>query len=261
MKLDEAGIYDHYSKEAEKLGLSKNCTMPDDGVKELEIKIIEKYIDKKMKLMERPLDILEVGCGNGFTASQLLKYSRKFIAVDYNEKMIDISKTRNLSIEFRKESATSLCFHNEFDIVYTERCLMNLISWGNQKKALHKIRDSLKVGGCLIMIETFVSGWEMLNSSRNILGLKDIPIPSKNTPFNDKEFEEFIPALFSKSDLIENNDENFLSSYYYGARILYPSLIEGFKNLEYNNPFIRLFKYLPPILNYSPVQLRVLEKL
>ena len=262
MKKNVEEVHDLYCKEASRSGLSGRCTMPDEGVRELEISVLSKYVSKVSILRERTT-ILEIGCGNGYTVS-LLADSHKnceFIAVDSNEEMIKLASQRNLSnVTFIKMSALSLELEKKVDLVYTERCLMNLISWENQQIALKEIARVMNPQAILVLIETFCSGWEKLNKSREILGLPEIPIPPQSTPYEDATFETFIKKGFIKSNLLEGNDENFLSTYYYGARILYPALIAGKTDLVYNNPFIEMFKYLPPILNYSPVQLRILER-
>ena len=55
--------------------------------------------------------------------------------------------------------------------------------------------------------------------------------------------------------------DNFLSSYYYGSRVLYPSLIEGKSPIKYNNKFIEFFTLIPNIGNYSPIQACILQKI
>lgn len=259
--VEEKDVYRLYEKESSEKGMASNCTMPDNGVRDLEIKILCKYIS-----IAPNKRILEVGCGNGYVVSIISHMFPEayFHAVDVNESMIGLCKQRpSLSnVYFEMASVKSIPENlKEFDIVYTERCLMNLVSWEDQKRALDEIYRTMKIGGILLLIETFKSGWKMLNESRRVVGIEEIPIPWQSQPFDDGEFDLYISDKFIKSDLLEGNDENFLSTYYYGARILYPALIEGRKKLEYNNPFIEMFKHFPPVLNYSPVQLRVLEKI
>jgi ubiquinone/menaquinone biosynthesis C-methylase UbiE len=259
--INEKDIYRLYEKESSEKGMASSCTMPDNGVRDLEIKILCKYIS-----IAPNKRILEVGCGNGYVVSTISRMFPEvsFYAIDVNESMIGLCKQRS--------SLSNVCFETasvkfipenlkEFDIVYTERCLMNLVSWEDQKRALDEICRVMKIGGTLLLIETFKSGWKMLNESRNVVGVEEIPIPWQSQPFDDDEFDRYLSDKFIKSDLLEGNDENFLSTYYYGARILYPALIEGRLELKYNNPFIEMFKHFPPILNYSPIQLRVLKKI
>ena len=54
--------------------------------------------------------------------------------------------------------------------------------------------------------------------------------------------------------------ENFLSTYYFGSRVLYAALIEGKKDIIYDNKFIEFFTYLPAYGNYSYIQMLIFRK-
>jgi len=151
----------------------------------------------------------------------------------------------------------------KYDIIFTERCLINLMSWELQKKAINQIYKLLKKDGTFIMLEAFTDGLNNLNLARKALGLKNIEPAWHNNYFVKKRFEKSIKMKFCflKTSTTKNNYDNFLSSYYFGSRILYPSLIES-KGLSvaYNNKFIEFYSYIEPVGNYSPLQLCMLKK-
>ncbi len=258
-------IEKHYNKEAKIYGKSPKSTMPDLFIRKMEIAKIQEYIEK-FKNKENT-NVLEIGCGNGYTISQLSKKkSYNFVGVDSNNEMIKLALTRKKSnLKFFRDNILNSKLKNEsFDIVYTERCLINLENWSNQKTALNEIHRVLKKGGVYIMIEAFKDGLTELNSARKVLGLNDISIAFHNCYFDKKKIEKSIKSKFkdpiSKSK-IKIHYENFLSSYYFGSRVLYPALIEGKKEIIYNNEFIRFFSLIPSVGNYSQIQLCVLQKI
>ena len=52
---------------------------------------------------------------------------------------------------------------------------------------------------------------------------------------------------------------NFLSSYYFVSRVLYPAMLNGSEVVR-NSEIAKFFSYLPPMGNYCPIQAFVLRK-
>lgn len=261
MRMDK--IKEHYINEAKELGLSKQSTMKDTNTRDKEVEMIIKYIGVLQNNFKKP-KILEVGCGNGYTAEKISENLDFFslTCIDFCEEFIEIAKQRNLKkVIFRYGDVLNLDLDDlSFEIVFTERCLINLDSWEKQKIGFNEIRRVLKTGGYFIMIESFTDGLNDLNEARNAVGLESIPQPFHNLYIDKDKFLEFIKEKFE----ILNTDpptENFLSSYYYGSRIIYPALITGKKDIEYNNKFLDFFKYLPAYGNYAAIQMYILKKI
>ena len=261
-------VKEHYIKEAKEFGLSKQSTMRDINIKDKEtektiqcLNILKDYFEKSK--------ILEVGCGNGYVAEQITKkFDVELVGIDFCEEFIKIAKKRNLKkATFQVGDVLNLKFDNaSFDIVFAERCLINLDSWKKQQKALNEIRRVLKDGGVFLMIEAFTDGLDNLNKARKSVGLDNIPQPYHNLFFNKKKFLQFIKDKFedfsaTHPSFAGENYENFLSSYYFGSRVLYPALIMGKKELVYNNKFVEFFRYMPGYGNYSSVQMFILKKI
>ena len=252
----------HYAEQANKWGNSKQSTMLDINIRDKEVeKIIQciKYI--KTHFGNTP-KILEVGCGNGYTAEQIFKeLNLELECIDFSEDLIEIAKKRKMEkITFNIGDVLDLEYSDDsFVIVFTEMCLINLDSWGKQKKALNEIRRVLKTGGTFVMIEAYTDGLNNLNEAREAVGLEVIPQPHHNLFFEKKKLSKCIKNIFKQSFEFENC-ENFLSSYYFGSKVLYPALIKN-KRLEYNNKFVEFFKYLPAYGNYSYVQMLIFKKI
>ncbi len=256
-------INEHYIKQAEEYGLSKQSTMKDTNTRDKEVEMLVKYITILKKEIKNP-KILEIGCGNGYTAEEIINKLNltSFIGIDFCEDFIRLANSRNLkNAIFQFGDVLNLEFKDwTFDIIFTERCLINLDTWDKEQKAFNEIRRILKPGGYYIMIESFTDGLENLNEARSVVGLNSIPQPFHNLYFDKEKFIHFIKDKFE----ILNTDpptENFLSSYYFGCRVLYPALIEGKKDLVYNNKFIEFFKYLPAYGDYGTIKMFILKKM
>ena len=262
-------INEHYVKVAAEWGSSKQSTMKDINIRDLEV---DKLIDvfKKIEIYSATPTILEVGCGNGYVAEQIVKRLNisSMTCVDYCQELVEIAKRRKIEgVVFKTGDVLNLEFDDSsFDIVFTERCLINLDSWEKQQKSLLEIRRILKKNGIYIMIESFSDGLKNINAARGAVGLDDIPMPFHNLFFEKERFFDFIEGKFqnfsaSHPKLQLENCENFLSSYYFGSKVLYPALIAGKRKLEYNNKFIEFFKYMPNYGNYGYVNMFILKKI
>ena len=112
------------------------------GTDDLIAKMLE--INAILKYVQDGLTVLDAGCGNGVTAIQVAKkYKVSITAFDFSEKMIDEAKKRlekeNLigNISFLKGDLLDLPpFPHSFDLIYTERALINLPDWQTQQKVI-----------------------------------------------------------------------------------------------------------------------------
>jgi ubiquinone/menaquinone biosynthesis C-methylase UbiE len=256
-------IYTHYENEAKSKLSSSKSTMQDQFIRQLEIEKISQLLKEILK--NNSEKIVEIGCGNGHTIHKLSKKTKaEFVGFDVNKKMIEIATSKkNKNNTFKVDDIVNTKIpKNSVDIVFTERCLINLTNWKTQKKALKNIFSILKPKGRFIMLEAFDDGLMDLNKARKSLNLEKINPAWHNYYFNKKQLEVHVKHMFSdyfsKSSKIKF--DNFLSSYYFGSRVLYPSLIQNKTKLTYNNKFIEFFSFLPSYGNYSPLQCCVLEK-
>lgn len=115
------------------------------------------------------------------------------------------------------------------------------------------------------MIEAFTDGLKNLNEARRVVGSEPIKQPFHNKYVDKDNFLTFIKGRFrhyfiSHPEFARDYNENFLSSYYFGSRVIYPALIKD-KEIEYNNKFIEFFKFMELYGNYSYVPSFVLERI
>ena len=261
-KTDPTKISQHYTSQAKLYNTSPKSTMKDQFIRSLEV---SKLRETLTKLSGKNTRILEVGCGNGYTVSKLSKkLESNFVCIDANKEMIQLAKKRRLKkIVFRKQSILESTFRSgTFDIVFTQRCLINLTSWKSQKIALNQIHRLLKKDGFLVLLEAFDDGLKDLNQARRMIGLEKISPPWHNLHLNKSKLRDFIQKKFVNGDSKSKQltYDNFLSSYYFGSRVLYPGLLEKKSQIKYNNKFVEFFSLMPPLGNYSPLQLLILKK-
>ena len=261
----------HYQSVAEKYGASPQSTMEDEVVREKEIGQILNFVGALENLPDnQPLRILDLGCGNGYTLSALSNAhpANRYYGTDFSESLLAIAIAREVAgCEFRQADARALPFEGDFfDAVYTERCLINILDWEQQRRALQEIARVLKPGGAYLMIESFTDGLVNNNRARQECGLEEIKAAYHNKYFEKDLWLKAITDWFTVVSPGESNGKrpfevpefNFLSSHYFIARVLHPLVSRG--TAVKNTEFVKFFSFLPPVGNYSPIQVFLLRK-
>src|SRR3989338_4619146 len=137
-------VHEHYVKVAEECGSSKQSTMKDTFIRDKEVQKIEEVLRVVTKVSpfsssnQRPA-VLEIGCGNGYTAEYLSqRLHLPLTCIDYCQELLDIAKKRNVpDAVFKEGNVLNLEFPDaSFDIVFTERCLVNLDTWAKQQQEI-----------------------------------------------------------------------------------------------------------------------------
>jgi ubiquinone/menaquinone biosynthesis C-methylase UbiE len=261
-------ILAHYRQIAETFGASPRSTMEDDFVREKEVDWILAYRNLLSRRNKRPLHILDSGCGNGHTLEKLCSNAASdFVTgLDFSEELLNIARGRELpNCTLVRGDVRHLPFDDEtFDYVYTERCLINVLDPQEQIEAMRDIARVLKTGSDYLMIECFTDGLANNNKARADCGLPPIPEAHHNRYFEKDSVFGTVRNIFDIVNVQEFSDDvplcsNFLSSYYFTARVLYPSLLHNTEVVR-NSEVAKFFSFLPPMGNYSPIQAFVLRK-
>jgi ubiquinone/menaquinone biosynthesis C-methylase UbiE len=160
-------------------------TFNDYFYREVEIKVIE-----DIAKLGQWNSLLDIGCGNGYTTVKLAPYFEHIVGTDYSEKMIaraekDYGTGLCKNITWKVVDVLNMNEGKRYDCILSSRCLINLVSWEDQLKALENITNHLKVGGTFIMVECSQQGRDDLNNFRAKCGLARIP----RVPFN-LDFDE-----------------------------------------------------------------------
>jgi ubiquinone/menaquinone biosynthesis C-methylase UbiE len=258
-------IREHYRKVAENHGTSPRSSMEDDYIREQELAFLTGYFSVLMARAARPMRVLDLGCGNGIALTRMLPLSRDndlFWGIDFSPELLEIARSRNLPrCTHTQGDARDLAFESGFfDFAYTERCLINILDGESQETALNEIARVLKPGGTYLMIECFNDGLENSNKARADCGLPPISVAYHNKYFDKRAFLDAIRPTF---EIVESQSEfampsNFLSSYYFVSRVLYPALTKG--EVVRNSEVAKFFSFFPPVGNYASIQAYILRK-
>jgi ubiquinone/menaquinone biosynthesis C-methylase UbiE len=256
-----------YWEERAKQNYQKNTATTDDvHLRNLEIStLIETIRQLKSKNYKKVLDI---GCGDGFStlniAHQFPEYF--FSGMDFSKTMIEIAKK---NLESHKELKNNVIFFvgdvtklndvlsdSKFDIVISDRCLINLESSQYQYNAISEISNHLTENGYFIAIENFIEGQNCMNNARKIMGLPEIPIRWHNKYFIEDEFLNMTNNFFTQVII-----KDFSSSYYFATRIIYSKMCQmRGETPDYNHEIHQLAVNLPWTGKFSPIKLIIMQK-
>lgn len=254
-------ILQHYRQEAERHELRPSSTMADLVTRDAEVEAILACL---ASVVDRPdASLLEVGCGNGYLLEVLRERfpELRLLGTDYSPEMVALASRREIAhCEVQQQDVRTLDFEEgSFDLVVSERCLINLLDEEGQAAAIREVHRVLVQGGHLVLVEAFTDGLANLNRAREELGLPPNQVPPYNRWFDAQWFLELTASLFQDAGGGPGvPPRTFLSSHYFISRVLYPSVTK--REILYNTEFVRFFRFLPPQGDYSPIQLFLLRK-
>lgn len=229
----------------ERANLGFKAGTNDEIMKLMEMQTISTYISDG-------LSVLDFGCGNGITVNYLLdNFNINIVGIDFSTNMI--CEAQKYTNELHPESNVPFIvgdetilkkFDKKFDIIYTERTLINLDSWEKQKEVIIDLCNLLTDNGRYIMCESSLDGLQKINFLREKLNLEPITPPWHNRYFLDKNIAEL--QNFAHIQLVEVN--NFSSTYYFLSRVLNAALAAQANQMpSYDSPLNKLALSLPSI--------------
>lgn len=244
--------------------ISHLATAPDTYYRQFEIQQIMKYLrDGK--------SVLDVGCGNGYSTLEFARkfIKAKFVGIDYSAEMVRYAnqalqkskKNVGARVKFeigdvRKLSTEQGIKGKKFDLIVSERCLINLLDWDEQKKALLEMKKMLKKNGKIILTENTQEGLKRLNDLRETFDLPPIKIRWHNYYMPQRKLEQFARQNFKLTEV-----KNIGSLYYIISRVVYAKLaILDKKQPDYMHPINWIASQLPVVGDFSPNYIFVLER-
>jgi SAM-dependent methyltransferase len=243
----ETSVRDFWNERAT---LGETAGTQDLILKQLEHRAILAEVERL-----QPKRILEVGCGRGELAREILSsclWVEQYDACDNSDGMI---------AEAQKEwRPRHLDYHicelgnlpaGPYDCIITERMLINLPDDVAQRRAIAKFAGFLAPGGRYLMCENHQASLDFLNGHRASVGLPAIQAPWHNHYLRlggGRELETWdrSPACNLPNLLVEDMHE-FSAPYYFLSRVVNAKVAqEAGQQPDYNSPINRMALSLSP---------------
>lgn len=185
----------------------------DSNLHKLEIDTVCRYLRVSDNLAD-------IGCAN---AKATLNYATKVYKCTGFERStyllkkaraaVSRSGIKNIVIRYG-EILDMGHIQNEFSAVVTQRMLINLVSWREQKQAIINIHRMLKPRGRYIMIENTEDAFRALNKMRAMMGLNPVAKHWHNLFFVYKKLVRFLRDKFKIIDFQDFGLYYFLTRIY-----------------------------------------------
>jgi len=204
-KIKNEEIWRHWENKA-KSNSDYTATGPDYNLRDLEVFKISRYLKKNNF-------VIDFGCGTGRATYEYSKKVKEIVGIDFSPSMIDIAKSRykNPNLKFAVgDILNPQKFDKLADVIMTTRCIINLTSWLEQKKAIKNMINLLKSSGTLILAETFEEPFSGCDKTRKKFGLKPLERPWHN---------KFLRTTYTSKDI-------FSLRRLFSIKVSCPSLLE-----------------------------------
>lgn len=256
-------IKNHYASVAEKAGLSSDSTMADKLIRRYETDAIIQFVELTTSAGDRVGDF---GCGNGHTLEVLNDQlpDRHFVGLEYTPELLDLARSRFVDAENVTVGPCDIRepgFHGDaqFDSVFCQRVLINLLDLDDQKRALENVVAAVKPGGYVFFIECFIEPLADLNEAREEFELGAIPPAHHNLYLEEGFFERNELERFDHPGW--EYPPNFLSTHYFVTRALEPGLTR-WRDFKRNSKLQRFLSmaFPPAIGHFGPLQFWAFKK-
>lgn len=250
-------VLNYWNEQAKKYKHSPLLSMRDLIAVELEIKEILKYL-------EDGKEVLNIGCGNGYKDFEYAKACAiKLKGIDFSEDMIRMANERKGSItglkgevEFERADVLNPKKTKKYDVAITNRCLINLENYEDQKNAIDNIFEILKDDGLFLMMECTQEALDNINNIRLKFGLEKLNLPPWHNVYMKEE--DVLSYINKKFRNVEIN--NFNSTYYLLSRTINALGVPAGNEIDYDSDINKYAAKLPPLGDYSPCKLFVIRK-
>lgn len=207
--------------------------------------------------------ILDAGCGEGEGTETYASVRGATVhGVDFSARRLDLARARlseksNVTL-FRQDLTEAVGLVPDYDIVISQRFLINIPEWELQMKVLRQLMGLLAHHGRLLLLEGHQEGAAALNEFRAAAGLEPIPVKWHNVFLSDTRLKRFM-----KAEGYRLTAEDSLGAYFLMTRGIRPMLDS---NLDWDCDFNRIasspemMRMLTGCDRYSRLKLWVYEK-
>lgn len=241
MELKE--IEQHWKNWAKEFKQDVRATTKTPTIKALEVAAFHQAFKQTPFAEKTGYQVLEVGCGNGHNCFALSDLMPKvnFTGVDLIPEMIDNankikqSHAKYAGMNFLVGNVLSLDSNsdlkNQYDVVFTDRCLINLNTHELQTKALDQLCRKTAQGGYIFLIENVQETYGNQNRLRELTGLQPRTPDKFNLFLNEAAF-----LAHAKKNLTLVNTRDFASLHDLLLYVLVPALNNG--KVDYDSPIV-----------------------
>lgn len=217
--MEEKQNLNHWENWADLYGAQLLATTKCQTIKSLELDGLIRAI-QRANSPQSP-NILEIGCGNGANLVGIRQAfpSANLFGMDFSPSMISNAESLfsannltnlnkpSLSVMDARTFSVPCCFEDKtvdrFDIIFTDRMLINLASADEQLGVMREIMKGLSDGGKFLMLENSAQNHVRLNRVRSAFGLPERSIPEFNV-FID---ESTVIDTFKKDARLESRED------------------------------------------------------
>lgn len=149
-------------------------------------------------------EMADFGCGDGESTVHYGAKARSCLALEHSNYLRAKAAERFAAAGLTNvtlvggDALNLSAYANRFDLVVSQRVVINFLTWEEQKQVLQNIRSTLRRGGRYIMIENTFEGFEAMNEVRRAVGLKNVPLHDWHNYFlHYDQLMEFLNGKFS----------------------------------------------------------------
>jgi len=247
MSGDRIKIMNYWDKQAVLFKESDKAVSGDRIASELEVAEILKHLNAGDLVMD-------MGCGNGWKDVEYAKTGATIDGFDYSAEMIRIATEHETpTLHFAQANVLEPNLAGVYDVVISDRCLINLTSEEEQLLAFDNLARAVKRGGKLLLMESTEAGLENINRERAKIGFEPIEQRWHNKYLSGR-FMQIAYNRWMKWG-IEVRAIHFNSTYFLISRTLNAAL-----GGTYDSTMNELAAKLTPSGEFSPLCLYVYTK-
>src|SRR6266404_1566881 len=148
-------------------------------------------------------EMADFGCGGGESTVQYAAKARSCLALEHSNHLRAKAAERFAAAGLTNvtlvggDALDLSAYANQFDLVMSQRVVINFMTWEEQKQVLQNIRSALRPGGRYVMIENTFEGFEAMNTVRRAAGLPNVPLHDWHNYFLHHDlFMEYLEGKF-----------------------------------------------------------------
>jgi len=240
--MDYEKIKAHWRDWAIAHGKDLRATTKTSTVKDVEVDALCRAFRRVRDDINQELTVLEVGSGNGQNCLRLAHEFPhfQFTGFDYVEEMVAAANSLKLEqglsdsrIRFYQDDIVNpVSLNASYDIIFTDRCLINLNTTKHQLDAISLLFGHLNPYGHLVMIENSQQTYANQNRARELLGLPPRTPAEFNLFFDDEVILKHLSDLgFNILDI-----DDFVSLHDFFLYVLVPLLNDN--QILYDDPLV-----------------------